>query len=122
MKLEKFEDLSPVWSTTMIEKKVGELLEKQQNYFYTIRTKPFEFRKQMLQRLGKAVEVNEDRITRALFDDLRKSAFEVYISEIGMVKAELRSHLRSLRSWMKPERVRTPHCSGHGDDDKGTFR
>jgi len=84
------------------------LLENQRRFFSSQRTKEVTFRREMLERLRDGVEVYEGRITEALFQDLRKSPYEVYISEIGMVKTELKMHLRHLKSWGKPERVKTP--------------
>ena len=54
------------------------------------------------------MEENEDRILRALSQDLGKSSTEGYMTEIGMVKEEIRFNIKHLTFWAKPKRVKTP--------------
>ncbi len=94
---------------------LAQILDRQQRFFSTHVTKDPAFRRQALQKLQRVVERNEERISRCLYDDLRKSPFEAYSSEIGLVKSEIRLHLRHLEAWTRPERVRTPlHLAGQG--------
>lgn len=50
----------------------------------------------------------EERILSALNEDLQKSHFEGYMTEIGMVKAELSYVQKRLVRWNRPQRVKTP--------------
>ena len=66
------------------------------------------FSKQALSRLESAIVQYEERILSALNEDLQKSHFEGYMTEIGMVKAEL-SYVQKRRvRWNRPQRVKTP--------------
>ncbi|HUP62276.1 MAG TPA: aldehyde dehydrogenase family protein [Thermoanaerobaculia bacterium] len=60
-----------------------------------------------LRRLERAVMARRDEIRRAMWEDYRKPAAEVDLSEIYPVVSEARHAARHLRSWMKPRRVRT---------------
>jgi aldehyde dehydrogenase (NAD+) len=66
-----------------------------------------ERREAVLRHLLEIIAGNEDRILEALRDDLGKPALEAYASELLTVKGEIRYFLRHLRSWSRPEKVRT---------------
>ncbi len=59
-------------------------------------------------RLREAVLAREKEIAEALHADLRKSPFESYMSETGMVLDELRYIAKHLEKWAKPKRAPTP--------------
>jgi len=61
-----------------------------------------------IRRLHDAVLARRDDIRAALFDDYRKPPAEVDLTEILGVVQEARHAIRHLRSWLKPQRVRTP--------------
>ncbi|HUJ13856.1 MAG TPA: aldehyde dehydrogenase family protein [Thermoanaerobaculia bacterium] len=61
-----------------------------------------------LKRLHDAMFAHRDEIRQALWDDYRKPAAEVDLSEIFAVVSEARHAMRHLRRWMRPERVATP--------------
>ena len=44
----------------------------------------------------------------ALEADLGKPSFEGYMTELGLVREELRFHLKHLGRWARPRRVPTP--------------
>ena len=60
-----------------------------------------EFRIAALKNLQRAITEHEHEINLALQSDLGKSAFEGYMTEIGMVLAELSYMLRHIRSYAK---------------------
>jgi aldehyde dehydrogenase (NAD+) len=80
---------------------------KQDLFFQKQQTKSVEFRINQLRTLKKAILDYEDRLYDALWKDLRKSKFEAYGTEIGLVLAEIGVHIRNLRKWAKPRRVYT---------------
>ena len=82
------------------------IVEKQRAYFLTQATKPYAFRMERLRALLGWIEGHEDDILWALREDLGKSDYEGYLTEVAMVKQELRDALRHLRRWMKPVRAR----------------
>ena len=86
----------------------AETVMMQNEYFYTGRTKPYEFRMDALSRLRKAIIRNESAIFDALHEDLLKSPFEAFETEVGIAIDEITFLMQHLRRWMKPSRVRTP--------------
>ena len=85
-----------------------QIIEKQRAYFRTGATLHIRFRKQMLRRFLTAFEQWESRLTDALWTDLHKSYEEAYLTEISIVKAEIKTHLRKLAQWSCKRRVVTP--------------
>lgn len=86
---------------------IQSLIENQRNFFLTQKTKNTEFRIQNLKKLVKTVKAYENRICKALYLDMHKPEFEAY-TEVGLVIQELKLHIRKLKKWAKPKRVRTP--------------
>jgi len=84
-----------------------QLLQNMRNYFETGVTRSYNFRRQQLLALQKTIQQNEQAINDALYADLKKSPEETYISETGLVYAELSVALKKLSKWMKPKRVGT---------------
>ncbi len=60
-----------------------------------------------LRRFERLVLARRDEIRTAMWEDYRKPAAEVDLSEIYPVVSEARHAIRHLRSWMKPKRVPT---------------
>lgn len=85
-----------------------EMMQKQREYFRAGETKNVAFRLRQLERMAKWIDQNEEDIMEALKQDLHKSPFEAYATEIGIVKEEIRYTLKHLRRWARPKRVPTP--------------
>ena len=81
--------------------------ESQRTFFRSQQTIDVQFRLRQLKQLRRAVLAYEERLYDALWKDLRKSRFEAYTSEIGQVLSEISYHLKKLRGWSRPIRVRT---------------
>lgn len=81
---------------------------QQTTYFKTRVTRPVSFRKEQLRQLKKAIQKYESDITDALYSDFKKPAWEGWVSEIGVVYAEIDHALSHLSKWVKPERAKTP--------------
>ncbi|MEI3611265.1 aldehyde dehydrogenase [Pseudogracilibacillus sp. SO30301A] len=88
--------------------KYHSLVNKQKEFFRTEQTKDINFRITSLQKLRDAIRFKEKELMAALREDLNKSDFEAYTTEIGFVLAELRFTINNLRSWAKPKKVKTP--------------
>jgi aldehyde dehydrogenase (NAD+) len=86
---------------------ISKVVESQRSYFATHATKDYKFRLSALKTLKKAILAYEDRICEALFKDFRKSQFESYATEIGIVLEEIGYHIKHLKRMMKPKRVAT---------------
>ena len=87
-------------------KELKNIIKSQRDFFNTNTTKSVEYRLQMLQRLKKTINANEEKILSALYNDLSKSKSEAYMSEVAMIYAELDEALKKVRSWSRPQRVR----------------
>lgn len=81
---------------------------QQQQYFRSGATLALSFRKQMLRRLASAMNQYEKALTDALWQDLHKSYEEAYLTELSIVYAEIRHHLRHLRRWAQPQSCSSP--------------
>lgn len=84
------------------------ILAAQRRYFNSGATLPPAARRAALRRLLDAVTEREDEILNALSEDLGKARMEGYLTEVGIVKSELRAMLRHLDRWARPRRVGTP--------------
>lgn len=84
-----------------------QLVARQRDFFGTQATKPYDFRIKQLQKLSIWMDENEQAVLEALQSDLGKCAYEAYLTELAMVKQELRDAMRHLKGWMKPRRART---------------
>lgn len=91
----------------MVDQLVKDIFHTQEVFFKTQKTKPLQFRLQSLKALKRAILEMESEISEALFNDLHKSGFEAYTTEIGFVLEELSYAIRHLKRWMKPEGVVT---------------
>ena len=87
---------------------ISSTLNKQKQHFHSGATLPLSFRKQMLRHLAEAMHQYEKPLTNALWQDLHKSYEEAYLTELSIVYAEIRHHLRGMRRWAKPERKSSP--------------
>jgi aldehyde dehydrogenase (NAD+) len=84
------------------------LRQQQELFFRSGKTKDIDFRLEALRKLRNSIKENETQIMEALKADLNKSDFESYTTEIGIVLEEIRFVMKNLRSWAKPQKVKTP--------------
>lgn len=84
------------------------LVNSQKSFFRSGKTKDLSFRLNALNTLRSAIKNYEIDLMQALRDDLNKSAFEAYSTEIGFVLEELRFIISHLPVWVKPKKVKTP--------------
>ena len=88
--------------------RISALAAAQKTYFRSGATLSEAFRRTMLRRLDAALANWEKRLCDALWADLHKSPEEAYLTEISIVRGEIRSHLRHLGRWMRPAPRPTP--------------
>lgn len=82
---------------------ISSTVKKQIAYFRTGATLPLAERKRMLHKLAFAIKQYEKPLTDALWQDLHKSYEEAYLTELSIVYAEIRHHLKGMRRWAKAE-------------------
>ncbi|WP_297439102.1 aldehyde dehydrogenase [uncultured Clostridium sp.] len=85
-----------------------EIFDKQKSFFRSGRTLDINFRIEQLKKLKEVIKSKEEQILNALNEDLRKSRFEGYITEISMVYEEINLSIRGLRGWSRNKRVKSP--------------
>lgn len=87
---------------------VEQMIEQQRSFYFTGATKDIEFRKQQLLLLKETIKKYETDVVEALAADLRKSEFEAYATEIGIVYDSISYFIKNISSWMEPELIKTP--------------
>ncbi|HWO98195.1 MAG TPA: aldehyde dehydrogenase [Bacillus sp. (in: firmicutes)] len=87
---------------------IQSIIQKQRTFFSTGKTKNIDFRLEQLSKLKKAVKDRESQIIEALKQDLNKSEFEAYATEIGFLYEEINLMIKNLQTWAKPQKVKTP--------------
>lgn len=83
------------------------LIQKQKHFYRSGATLPRAYRLSQLKKLREALIANEKKIVEALKNDLNKSEFEAFSTEIGIVYEELAYAIKHLRRWMAPKKVKT---------------
>jgi aldehyde dehydrogenase (NAD+) len=87
---------------------IANLVKAQREFFLSGKTLEVDFRVEALKKLKVAVQRHEEDFSKALYQDLRKSKLESYMSETGMVLDEIGYELKHIRRWTKTKRVKTP--------------
>ncbi|MEO7923740.1 MAG: aldehyde dehydrogenase [Chitinophagaceae bacterium] len=82
-------------------------LDKMRQFFNSGNSRTYAFRKEQLKKLKASILGHEQDLYTALYTDLKKSPEESWVTETGMVIAELNVALKHLRGWMRSERVVT---------------
>ena len=94
-------------TSTNIER-IGEIRAKQESYFRSGATLDVRTRKANLVAFEKAVLKWEKPLCEALWKDLHKSYEESYIAEVSILLGEIRTHIRNVGKWTRPQRRPTP--------------
>ncbi len=87
---------------------IDTILQKQRAYYASGVTHSVAFRKEMLQKLYRAVKEHENDIAAALKADLGKSDFEGFMCETGMVLSEIGYMIKHVGRLSKKRYVATP--------------
>ena len=80
----------------------------QKEYFASGATLDIKFRKAMLKKMLGAMQKWEKRLADALWTDLHKSYEEAYMTEISIVKGEIKSHIKNVCRWARRRKVCSP--------------
>jgi len=85
--------------------KIKTINQNQKAFFNSNVPQAIPYRKAALKKLLRTIENKEDEIYKALFEDLKKSKYESLVTEIFIIKKEIKSTLRNLNSWSKTKRI-----------------
>ena len=88
--------------------RIESIVRAQREFFLTGKSRKYDFRREQLQRLQRAMKQWARPLFDALWQDLHKSEQEATLTELSIVEGEIRNHLRHLKRWMRPERHSTP--------------
>jgi aldehyde dehydrogenase (NAD+) len=87
---------------------VLQIINEHKKFFDTGKTKNIDFRIEQLRKLRRAITDNEEAIIDALHQDLHKSRYEAFTTEIGLLYTSIRILTKNLKKWARPQRVPTP--------------
>lgn len=84
------------------------LINNQRKYFNSGQSRDVKFRIHQLKKLKSVFEKYEDECLLALLKDLGKSRTEAYLTEIILIRDELKMAIKNTKKWSKAKRVPTP--------------
>ncbi len=85
-----------------------DLLQAQKEFFWKGHSRDIDFRLDALTRLRDGIKSRENEVLDALYHDLHKAAVDAFSTEVGIVYDEISYALKNIRSWAKPEKVKSP--------------
>ncbi len=88
-------------------KEIQLCMSEMRDFFQTGTTLNVAWRKKQLKALRVSISEHEKAILKALYQDLGKSDFEGFATELGIVYSEIDQHLKHLDAWSRPKRVRS---------------
>ena len=90
------------------ETEILAIYNAQKEYFKTGATLDVSFRKKMLAKFMQAMEKWEQKLSEALWIDLHKSYEEAYLTELSIVKGEIKNHICHVRKWSRRRKACSP--------------
>jgi aldehyde dehydrogenase (NAD+) len=84
---------------------IKSIYKSQKEFFNSKKTLSIKYRKQSLRKLSIAISKHESSIYEALMEDLGKSQYESFLSEILFVQKEIKMMVKNIGYWAKPKRV-----------------
>ena len=84
---------------------ISNILADQKAFYKSQKTKDISFRLSLLKALKIEILSKEQGIFEALHKDFKKSEFETFVSEFGIVISELNLAIKNLKKWSKPKRI-----------------
>ncbi|MFM7643306.1 MAG: aldehyde dehydrogenase family protein [Sphingomonadales bacterium] len=84
-----------------------EIIQTQQAYFRSQRTKPTHERKALLKQFKKMLVENEQQLYKAVHADFGKSEHEAFLTEVAILIKDIEEAQRSLAKWNRANRVTT---------------
>ena len=86
---------------------INKLIQNQKSFFESQVTKSIDFRKKSLKKLLINIEKYENEIYDCLKNDLNKHKFESFVSEVYLVKKEIKYFIKNVSSWSKTKKVKS---------------
>lgn len=86
---------------------ISEIVKEQREYFAAGVTLDVSFRLDALRRLQGELDARSGEVLGAIYADLGRSETEAFITEVALVKHELKYFIKNLRKWTKKRRVKS---------------
>jgi aldehyde dehydrogenase (NAD+) len=90
-----------------MEESIQYIINSQREFFYSNASKDVHFRKKQLKKLYKVLQQNEELIFEAVYQDLKKSKFEFFETELGLIYSEINLVISHLKQWSQKKYVAT---------------
>lgn len=84
---------------------IQSIVASQKDFFYSNATKDIHFRLEQLRKLKNMLQHNAHLLDEAIYQDMGKSPFENYATELALIYSELNHAIRYLKKWAKPKQV-----------------
>lgn len=81
------------------------LVETQRSYFNTHQTFDLDFRIVQLKRLKASIKLNMPKLIDAFMQDLNKTEYDLYLTELFLVNSELNHMIKYLRKLARPKKT-----------------
>jgi aldehyde dehydrogenase (NAD+) len=93
----------------------NKIINDQRELFRSGQTRPVSFRQEQLKILLATLNENEALLYEAAWNDLHKSEFEVFSTELLLLYSELKKVMKKIKRWSKLKRVSTnlPNLPGN---------
>lgn len=91
----------------MNEQTIEQVHQKQRQFSLQGQAKKVSFRIEKLKLLKNLLKENEEQLFTAINKDFKKSPFETYTTELGMIYHELNLAIKKLKEWSKPREIPT---------------
>ncbi len=85
----------------------SQLIQKQREFYLLGKTKNVSYRIETLNLIRKLIKNNEQELMEALKEDLNKTEFDSYLTEIGVILQEIQFTLKHIEKWVKPRKVKS---------------
>lgn len=86
---------------------IAGIVEKQRAFAAAGTARDVAFRRDRLRQLKSVLKQNESRLFEAIAADMRKSPFESYLTELGLVYHEIDEAIARVAAWSRPQRRST---------------
>ena len=86
---------------------MNQIVTAQKKFFQTNVTKSVSFRIEQLKKLEQVLKENEQLLNNAIFKDFKKSEFDTYTTELGIIYSEIHLACKKLHKWARVKRVST---------------
>lgn len=84
-----------------------DIADDQRKFFNTNTTKNVDFRIHQLKKFYRVLKENESLLHEAIYADFKKSAFDNYTTELGLLYHDIHEAIKKVKRWSKTKRVKT---------------